>query len=408
MVLACAVVSVALVLGTAAYLRYTGEATVPGPRLGATVALVVAQSLLLLGRGLAPVWCLAAVSALQVVVVAVLPVGVELQGAAPLVAAYTVGLRRPLPRAVPAVLLLALLETVSASVAVSLAADGDLVPETALAVGYGVGSAVNHLVLALLGAFVGTRRAYTQMLRTTAEERVVQERTRAARAVLDERARMARELHDIAAHHLSGMVVQAAAVERLIDSDPEQARAVTHALRLQGKSTLTSLRTAVGILREHLGGPVDGTGGLDDDGGPVPGVVAIPALVGAVPPEEQVRTEVTGEPWDLPPVADVTVYRVVQEGLSNARQHAAGAPVVVRLSWEASGLRVEVENSSPSLTPAGAPADGSRQGLGLLGMHERADLVGATLHAGATPSGGWLVRLRVPNRHAPAAGGEHP
>lgn len=397
-VVACAAVSVALVVGTASYLRASGEATVPGPRLGVAAGLVSLQSLLLLWRDTTPVRCLASVAAVQVVVIALLPAGMELQGAAPLLAAYTVGLRRPLRRAVPAVLLLAVLETVAGGVAVSLASDDGLLPELPLTLGYAAGVTVNHLAVALLGAFVGTRRAWAQVLRDTAEERVEAERARAARAVLDERARMARELHDIAAHHLSGMVVQAAAVERLIDSDPAHAKAVTHALRLQGKETLRSLRTAVGILREHRDGP-DVTGRLDDGGGPVPGVAALPALVGGLPAGEQVRLEVTGQPWDLPPVTDVTVYRVVQEGLSNARQHGVGAPVTVRLAWQGDVLCVEVENG-PARSPLAVPAgDGSRSGLGLIGMHERADLVGATLHAGPTSGGGWLVRLLLPRRH---------
>lgn len=396
--LACAVVSVAAVLGVSTYLRQTEGIEPTGAQLTMATGLAVLQSLAILLRRLHPTGCLAAVAALQVVVVAVLPGGLDIQGVAFLVAAYTVGSLLPLRRALLSIVAIALVQTLA--VAVLLAVDDSRGVSPALA--YGVGALVDYLAPVLLGAFVATRRKYAEMAASRAEEELVAERARADRAVRDERSRMAREVHDVAAHHLSGMVVQAGALERLIDTDPAAAKSATRELRVQGRQTLNNLRTAVGILREQGSAPGDSSHDLEDGGAPVPGMAALGGLVDAAA-DAAVDMAETGRRWALSPIADVTAYRVVQEALSNARQHAAGAPVRVRLSWQEHAVSVQIENDAPPawrgpparlpVTPQPRPA---RQGLGLLGMRERADLVGGRLQAGPTPSGGWRVRLKLP------------
>jgi signal transduction histidine kinase len=197
---------------------------------------------------------------------------------------------------------------------------------------------------------------------------------------------MARELHDIAAHHLSGMVVQAAVVERLIDRDPQAAKEAAAWIRAQGRETLHNLRLVVGALR--------GPGGDDlDEGAPVPGLAVLDRLVRTArelgTPVELVRD---GEPVELPPIADVTFYRVVQEALANVREHAPGAPARIVLRYGVADVSLEVENAA---RPAPDRPRVNR-GFGLAGMQERAQLIGATLDTGPTPSGGWRVALRLP------------
>ncbi|MGO1293676.1 MAG: sensor histidine kinase, partial [Cellulosimicrobium funkei] len=258
-----------------------------------------------------------------------------------------------------------------------------------------VGGALLSAVLtfvgaALVGSYVATRRELVAELR----DRVVRaERERealAAQAVLEERARMARELHDVAAHHLSGIVVQASAAERLVDADPERAKESVRWIRSQGRETLDDLRLVVGILR-----------GRDDEGdereAPQPTLADLPALLEtARAAGTTVTVETEGEPWEPAPTAQIAVYRVLQEALANARRHAPGRPVAVRLAWSPAAVVVTVRN------PAGraAPPQDARPGHGLVGMRERAAVLGGTLDARRTPDGAWLVRLTVPR--APA------
>ena len=247
---------------------------------------------------------------------------------------------------------------------------------------------------ALGGMAVAARRRYTELLHEQAAGRAAQERGRVQAAVTAERSRMARELHDIAAHHLSGLVVQAAAAERLVDRDPEAAKEATRAVRAQGKETLANLRAVVGVLRDSDPEPAR-TGGHDIDpeaGAPVPGLAVLDALVDAARASgDELDVTVRGQPYFLPPLADITAYRVLQEALANARQHAAGGPVRVVWDWAPSEVRLEVANPLPD-RPTGVRL---RPGYGLVGMRERAQLSGATLEAG--PVGGtWRVRLTVP------------
>jgi signal transduction histidine kinase len=210
---------------------------------------------------------------------------------------------------------------------------------------------------------------------------------------------MARELHDIAAHHLSGMVVQTAVVERLIDRDPRAAKEAAAWIRAQGKETLHNLRLVVGALREPEAGAGADPDVLEDGGAPVPGLAVLDRLVRTArelgTPVDLVQEGVRQE---LPPIADVTFYRVAQEALSNAREHAPGAPARVLLRYCKSEVSLDVENeASPTPDHAGAgPSPDGHRGFGLAGMRERAQMIGATFDAGPAPSGGWRVTLRLP------------
>jgi signal transduction histidine kinase len=237
---------------------------------------------------------------------------------------------------------------------------------------------------ALVGSWVQTRRAYTAELVDRAERLRSERDERARTAVLEERGRIARELHDIAAHDLSAMVVQAGAADRLVERDPEAARATLKELRAQGRDTLSQLRRLVGVMR-----------GPDSDGlAPQPSLLRLDELVAGVR-EAGAAVEVvtTGAARPLPPEVDLAAYRVVQEALVNTRRHAPGAAVRVEVGYSADGVRVAVADTGAAGPVEPPPAGG---GNGLLGMRERVRLAGGTLSVGSTPDGGWQVEARLP------------
>lgn len=392
--LAGVVVVLMLGLFALAFSDATLTAELGVPDRGALVAVVCVQAALLALRRSRPVLCLALVLACQLVVVAMLPAAATVRGLPPMIAAYTVGTLLPARRALVVTGAAAAVEVV---VSLLLAADAPAAPGLpSLLLGYGLDAVISYPVPALVGLSVVTRRQYLDLLRVRADEAVRAQEATARAAVVAERSRMARELHDVAAHHLSGMVVQAAAVERLVDRDPAAARAGAAWLRTQGKATLDDLRAVVGVLRE----------GAEDGTAPVPGLGDLDALVGTA---RDLGADVTltraGPDVPLGPLADAALYRVAQQALANARQHAPGAPAAVALRTDDATVTLTVTNAA-----APAPRETStREGVGLIGMRERAALVGATLDAGPTPDGGWSVRVvlprdRVGEQTAPAPG----
>lgn len=344
----------------------------------AVVATTVVQCLLLAVRRSHPRACLWAVAVLQVVVVALVPADVALRGPAGLVAAYTVGTLlagRAATRAVGAAIAVEVLGGLAVGVVRGTLAEALL---------GALGSVVVLSAAGLAGVYVGTHRRYVALMRERAAALEAAQETKVQAAIGAERTRMARELHDVAAHHLSGMVVQAAAVQRLIDVDPAAAREGIGSIRRQGRRTLEDLRMLVGVLRDP-----DAVG----DHAPVPGLARLEELVAdARAVGADVTLTVRGAPRDLPPLADVTCYRLVQEALSNSRQHAPGAPVRVVVE-HGDAVTVTVDDDGDGTTTTTGLA-----GVGLVGMRERAQLVGATLQAGPRDGGGWRVRAVVPRR----------
>ncbi|MCL3862344.1 sensor histidine kinase [Actinotalea sp. K2] len=243
---------------------------------------------------------------------------------------------------------------------------------------------VPALVALLVSSRRDIREAREHELR--AVERENEARVREARA--HERTAMARELHDIAAHHLSGITVMAAAIERQIGTDPEGARDGARQVRGQSAAVLRDLRRLVGLLREDdvaelsveaLHGIAELTGRISQHGTPV-GLTTLR--------DEGGRPLGSG----LGPLAQLTAYRMVQEALANAVQHAPGARCLVTMDdRDPSSLLVTVRNEAAATAPT---SRGS--GLGLVGMRERAELTGADLRYGPTTDGGWDVSLRLP------------
>lgn len=220
---------------------------------------------------------------------------------------------------------------------------------------------------------------------TLAGAGVVRQREKRARqAVVAERGRIARELHDVAAHHLSSMVVQAGAAERQMANDPEQARHVLSDIREQGSTTLAQMRQIVGALRED-----------DGDGAAPPTLRRAPQLVDEARDAGcQVTFIVEGRrPDPLRPAVDFAGYRVLQESLTNARRHAPGAAVLASVAYHDDTVEVEVTNTA---TPGAPPPSEPAGGHGVTGMRERVALAGGELTAGSTPEGGWHVSAVLP------------
>ncbi|MDN3497392.1 sensor histidine kinase [Planococcus sp. APC 4015] len=237
------------------------------------------------------------------------------------------------------------------------------------------------------GSYYMGDRAYASALeRSTLEQRtqeLEEEReVTAAQAVALDRVRIARELHDVVAHHVSAMGVQAGAARSVMQRDPDAARAALVGVEESARSALTELRQLLETLRGPGGEPVDGsTVRLDD----------LADLV-AHARENGLPTEfaVVGEPIALPDVVQINVFRVAQEALTNARRHGGpGATADVRLRFEHDAVELEVSSSGRVV------ALGARSGLGIVGMRERAAASGGTIEIGPRPRGGFLVRMRV-------------
>lgn len=199
-----------------------------------------------------------------------------------------------------------------------------------------------------------------------------------------ERERISRELHDVVAHHVAVIAVQAAAAEDVFDQHPQRARAALGSIHVAARSALTELRAMLHALATD-----DGT----DPDGPQPGLAQLEALAGAV---RAVGLPVTmrrdGLGDDLPGGVQLSAYRIVQESLTNALRHSHATHAEVSVRCDDGVLRLEVVNDGP----ARPRRPGTGTGRGIVGMRERARLLGGTLDAGPLPAGGFRVQARLP------------
>ncbi|MFG2330238.1 sensor histidine kinase [Streptomyces sp. NPDC048604] len=248
----------------------------------------------------------------------------------------------------------------------------------------------------VLGDSLRTRRAYFAQLEERASRLETEREAQAKVAVAAERARIARELHDVVAHNVSVMVVQADGAAYVLDSSPDQARQALETIAGTGRQALAEMRRLLGVLR---------TGEHQEAGEyvPQPDVEQIEDLV------EQVRQagltvdfRIEGSPRPLPSGVELTAYRIVQEALTNTRKHGgpeAGASV--RLVYFDDGLGLLVEDDGRGATQEmyeDGGADG--RGHGLIGMRERVGMVGGTLDAGPRPGGGFRISALLPLKPA--------
>ena len=260
------------------------------------------------------------------------------------------------------------------------------------------GSAATVLLASLVPVAVGAAIA----LRARAEEA----RQSEARAMLadtltenlarGERARIARELHDVVAHHISMIAVQAETARLTTPGLPAAGAQRFAEIGDTARAGLTEMRRLLGVLREDVGD----TGG---DRHPQPGLAQLAVLIDSAREASGAgaRLIVSGPVASFDPGVELAAYRIVQEALTNARRHAPGAAVDVELCYEAKTLRLRVRDNGPgpaSSSPAQAQASASAEGPGhgLLGMRERAATVGGSLRTGAAPGGGFLVEAVLP------------
>ena len=245
-------------------------------------------------------------------------------------------------------------------------------------------------------------RERAQLEARTAELASERERT-AAQAVSLDRVRIARELHDVVAHHVSVMGVQAGAARRVIEANPVQAEASLRIIEDSARAAVDELRGLLGTLRDgeaDAAGRDSSTRRVDQ----LPDLVSESTAAG-VPTE----LRVIGEPRELTPLVEFTLYRVAQEALTNVRKHAGvAATAEVRLRYSAEGVELEVADTG--VAPARSAA--TTTGLGHVGMRERLDVVGGALEVGPRRAGGYLVRASVPTTAtaataAPAATAAH-
>ena len=205
-----------------------------------------------------------------------------------------------------------------------------------------------------------------------------------AAALADERGRIARELHDVVAHCVSVMVVQAGVAEALLDGSTERVREPLRAVQETGQHAITELTRMLGLLR---------SAGSDtsDPLAPQPGVAQLPELVERLTASGlPVRLTSVGEVRPLPPGVDLTVFRIVQEALTNALKHAgAAAAAHVEVRYLPHAVELEVTDDGTAAAPVGS-------GHGLIGMAERVSVFGGSLQAGARPGGGFRVFVTLP------------
>jgi signal transduction histidine kinase len=206
-------------------------------------------------------------------------------------------------------------------------------------------------------------------------------------AVAEERGRIARELHDVVAHSVSVMVVQAQAGPRLLN-EPEQARGAFRSIEASGREALVELRRLLGVLRTENEQPAVG---------PQPGLSSLESLLGQLREAGlPVELRVEGEPVQLSPGIDLSAYRIVQEALTNTLKHASGSQAEVTIRYGTSLLELEVVDNG-----LGSPASVNGSGHGLIGMRERVALYGGLLEAGPGDVGGYAIRAQLPLTGAP-------
>lgn len=288
------------------------------------------------------------------------------------------------------------------------------------------------------GAWVFGNRAWKQRnlmadLRAANAEVREQERQLTRQALDFERVRIARELHDGVAHHIAGVGIHAAAARRTLEKNPDKAKESLQVIESSTRETVDELRALVYTLRDS-DSPTDGTAAADDAATETdqtagistgaqtatstkgnPGLGDLPELIDSARRFGQsVEYTTIGDPRPLTPITEMSIYRVIQESLTNCSRYAgADAEVEVRLRYGSSDLEVEISDSRPpgtaaaSVSPETQPeAEGRSKseglGLGIVGMRERMSALGGSLEAGPKSRGGWLVRARLPYPHSDA------
>jgi signal transduction histidine kinase len=241
---------------------------------------------------------------------------------------------------------------------------------------------------AVVGRFVRYQRKQSHQLQELTRQLERERELNVARALADERARIARELHDVVAHTMSVVAIQADAAEAVLDADPGRARVPLETIRRSATEALAEMRQLLTVLR------------ADEPAGeialaPSPGLDQLPALIDrARAAGVQVTLEVTGPAQSVPASLDLSAYRIIQEALTNVAKHAPGAPASILLDWRQDAVAIEIRNPGTSLKPAGT----NGAGHGLIGMRERVRMLGGDFDAGEANGDGFIVSAVLPYR----------
>ncbi|MFF6904864.1 sensor histidine kinase [Streptomyces sp. NPDC012389] len=255
-------------------------------------------------------------------------------------------------------------------------------------------SSGSALLLTILGGVVlvigGAVRERGVAQRRLAEQETISEAERAQRTLLEERTRIARELHDVVAHHMSVITVQADSAPYRISGLPKAAEEEFAAIAAAARESLGEMRRLLSVLRSE---------GAEGDRAPQPGLDRLQQLVEAtvragLPAELALSKELSSGRGEVPPAVDLSAYRIVQEALANVVRHAPGARTRVLVAPDNGHLLVLVVNG-PAASRS-SPLETSGTGHGLVGMRERVRLTGGTLDTGPLPDGGFRVAARMP------------
>jgi signal transduction histidine kinase len=307
--------------------------------------------------------------------------------AAMLVALYTVAAHRPRRQSVVSALLLTVGLVVYGVIAERMYPSGG----TDLSAQDWVFSFLQFATAWFLGDLQHRRLAYTAKLEVLNAQLAGEQELRARWAVAEERGRIARELHDVVAHSVSVMVVQAGAARRSVEANPDQATAALTQIETTGRQALAEMRRLLGLLRDGQ----DGAAALT----PQPSLAHLDSLLAAAREAGlPVELAVEGEPRQLPAGIDLSAYRIVQEALTNSLKHAGPAQATVRVRYGAKALDVQVSDDGRGAPREVADPNGRAEvdGHGLIGMRERVALFAGALEVGTRPGGGFLVAARLP------------
>ena len=248
-------------------------------------------------------------------------------------------------------------------------------------------------VVWLAGENLRARRTRWSALQERARRLEVEREERARQAVEEERMRIARELHDVVAHSMSVIAVQAGVAHHVIDARPELAKEALGTIETTSRSALVELRRMLGLLRRH--------GDTAESLAPAPGLEDLAALgTGFADAGLTVTIDMTGETGLVPRGVQLSAYRIVQESLTNALKHG-GASATVHVASSADGVVVEVSDPGTRGRPTASVAGA---GQGLVGMRERVALFNGVLDAGPDPAGGYRVHAELPSGGGPTSG----
>jgi signal transduction histidine kinase len=348
-----------------AALGVTLTTSLVGRRVAIALVLTIAHSSALAWRRSHPETVLAVMGATAASAV-ILGWPAVILGPAVLAGVHGLGLGREHTRALPVL-------------AATIGAMGFLVAAS----GAGLDTVAGNAIALAMAWWIGDRQRQSQERAATAERSSEQ---RAREAVIDERRRIARELHDVVAHALSVIAVQAGTGRVVLDSDVETARRALRSIEDESRAALGEMRRLLEVMRADE----DAAGELLE---PSPGVNDLADLVAAtIRSGLDVEMRVEGEQAPLPAGAGLAAYRIVQEALTNVRRHASATRAEVRLAWRGGAVDVEVLDDGHGA----AGAAGLVPGHGLIGMRERVALYGGTVEAGNRPGGGFRVAATIP------------